>query len=41
VSQYDGGKLRLYPNRGPDAAPGFDGHEYVRAGATGASVPVS
>ncbi len=29
--QYDSGKIRFYPNRGPDSAPVFSGYEFLRA----------
>jgi hypothetical protein len=39
VGQFGGGKLRIYLNRGTDAAPQFKGFEYVKGGASDASVP--
>jgi hypothetical protein len=39
VGQFGGGKVRIYINRGTDAAPEFDGFEFLKAGKTEASVP--
>ena len=41
VGQFDGGKLRLYRNRGKKGAPRFEGFEEVAAGGAAASVPTS
>jgi hypothetical protein len=41
VGQFGGGKLRVYLNRGTDAAPAFGAGSYVQAGGKDASVPVS
>ena len=39
VGQFDGGKLRVYRNRGTARAPRFDGHEWFAAGGTTGRVP--
>lgn len=41
VGQFGGGKLRVYLNKGEDAAPQFDGFAYVQAGDKDASVPTA
>lgn len=40
VGQYGEGNLRLYPNRGTDTDPGFNGFRYIHAGVSEARVPV-
>jgi hypothetical protein len=39
VGQFDGGKVRVYLNRGSDTDPRFDGFTYLTAGGKEASVP--
>ncbi len=39
VGQYHDGRLRVYRNRGTDAAPRFDGFEWFRAGGAIGKVP--
>ena len=41
VGQFEGGRLRVYRNMGTDAESRFEDFEYVRAGNTFASVPMS
>jgi hypothetical protein len=39
VGQFDGGKLRIYTNKGTREAPKFDGFEYLKVEGKEASVP--
>jgi len=39
VGQFGGGKLRIYINKGTDAAPKFENFEFLKAGEAEASVP--
>jgi hypothetical protein len=40
VGQYDGGRLRIYRNKGTKTQPKFDSYTWFEAGGTIASVPV-
>ena len=39
VGQFDGGKLRIYMNKGTREAPKFDGFEYLEVNGKEATVP--
>jgi hypothetical protein len=41
IGQFDGGKARVYLNRGTDADPKFDDFTYLKAGGADATVPAS
>jgi hypothetical protein len=41
VGQFDGGKLRVYLNKGADAEPKFDEFTYLQIDGTAATVPPS
>jgi len=40
VGQYDGGRLRVYRNKGSNTRPRFDSYTWFEAGGKVASVPV-
>jgi len=37
--QFDQGKIRFYPNLGPDSAPDFNGYTYLKAGVGEITLP--
>lgn len=37
--QFDSGKVRFYPNLGPDSAPRFDGYSFLRADGVEITLP--
>jgi hypothetical protein len=39
VGQFDGGKARIYRNKGTNGAPSFEGYTFLIAGGETASVP--
>ena len=39
LGQFDHGKIRLYPNLGPDTAPVFNGYTFFQSGGVDITLP--